>query len=188
METTTKEVVRVLSDGNRLVVVIENPDAELVQKVKDIFGVTIEKITGLSKPPAPKETTQDHLYRFPSSSKKYSGKTVVDVFSNGDVKYMHYILCKTQYKRKIEIWRDINKFHVEIAKALEEQYKDNFTGVLSDLCELLDSEPGKEPVLPPILENIGAESVENALKDPNDASYVFETLIDYLRTKGETNG
>lgn len=192
------EHVRVLSDGNRLVVVIENADREIVDKVKEIFGVTIEKITGLDHPPVKdekKDKNNEEMYVFPSSSKKYHGQTVLEVLQDKKegLAYISYILLKTEYKRKNDIWRDLNLYHKTVADILEENLNQELnSGDLSGqsiftLCDIYDHEPNKPPVTPTILKNIKTENLQEIANDKQKCSYVLNTLIEYIRTKGDTN-
>lgn len=182
------EKVRVMSDGNRVVVVIEDPTQDLINKVKEIFGVTIESITGLDNPPSKKDmeipsgSETDSMFIFPQSS-KYSGKTVLDILSAGDIGYLHFVLVKIKYKKKFDLWKDLNQQHEKVAEILQNKFRDSYAEILKMLCEIYDHEPDKNPVTPKILENIGVNSIDEALKNENDAAYVFETIIEYIKNK-----
>lgn len=200
------ENVRVLSDGNRLVVVIENADNEMIEKVTEVFGVALEKITGLDKPPVNnssdikipeskpsenKNTESDEgMYVFPPSSKNHHGQTVLEVLQQDDIEYLHYILCKTNYKKKNEIWRDLNRYATIVADIIEENSKkwEKLSDNLFCICDIFDKEPGVKPVTPSILANIEANDLVDATLDEKTAPYILESMIAYIRAKGENNG
>lgn len=181
-----KEKIRLLMEGNRLVLIIEDTSPEEVEKVKRIIGdVMLERVEGIipNKPrdisiPQP-DVQSRHNAVIPAAKKaneyspivfstgRYAGKTLADAMNEAG-----YVLWLARNEHNEFRWSDFYYFlgiwHRNCKNA---PYKD-----ICAMIKTLDLRPNAQSIQSEITNALGIADIED-VKNPNDEEFVRELLL-----------